>query len=36
LDNIPGIGPKRKEDLLKTFKSIAGIKKASLYSLFSG
>ena len=33
LDNIPGIGPKRKEDLLKTFKSIAGIKKASLYEL---
>lgn len=33
LDKIPGIGPKRKEDLLKTFKSIAGIKKASLYEL---
>lgn len=33
LDNIPGIGPKRKEDLLKTFKSIAGIKRASLYEL---
>jgi excinuclease ABC subunit C len=33
LDGIPGIGPKRKEDLLKTFKSIAGIKKASLYEL---
>lgn len=33
LDEIPGIGPKRKEDLLKTFKSIAGIKRASLYEL---
>ena len=33
LDVIPGIGPKRKEDLLKTFKSIAGIKRASLYEL---
>ena len=33
LDNITGIGPKRKEDLLKTFKSIAGIKRASLYEL---
>ena len=33
LDGIPGIGPKRKEDLLKTFKSIAGIKRASLYEL---
>ena len=33
LDNIPGIGPKRKEELLKTFKSIAGIKRACLYEL---
>ena len=33
LDEIPGIGPKRKEDLLKTFKSIAGIKRASLFEL---
>lgn len=33
LDEIPGIGPKRKEELLKTFKSIAGIKRASLYEL---
>ena len=33
LDNIPGIGPKRKEELLKTFKSIAGIKRASMYEL---
>lgn len=33
LDMIPGIGAKRKELLLKTFKSIAGIKRASLYEL---
>lgn len=33
LDAIPGIGPKRKEDLLKTFKSITGIRQASLYEL---
>ena len=33
LDEIPGIGPKRKEELLKTFKSLAGIKKASMYEL---
>lgn len=33
LDGIVGIGPKRKEDLLKTFKSIAGIRQASLYEL---
>ena len=33
LDSIPGIGPKRKEELLKTFKSLAGIKRASLYEL---
>jgi len=33
LDGIPGIGPKRKEDLLKTFKSITAIRKASLYEL---
>ena len=33
LDSIPGIGPKRKEELLKTFKSIAGIKRACLYEL---
>lgn len=29
LDSIAGIGPKRKEDLLKHFKSIAAIKAAS-------
>ena len=33
LDSIPGIGPKRKEELLKAFKSIAGIRQASLYEL---
>ena len=33
LDSIPGIGPKRKEELLKVFKSIAGIRQASLYEL---
>ena len=33
LDAIPGIGEKRKEILLKTFKSIPGIKRASLYEL---
>ena len=33
LDAIPGIGPKRKEELLKVFKSLTGIRKASLYEL---
>lgn len=33
LDQIPGIGPKRKRDLLKAFKSISGIKAASLTEL---
>ena len=33
LDSIPGIGPKRKEQLLKTFKSLAGIGQASLMEL---
>ena len=33
LDSIPGIGPKRKEELLKTFKSLTGIGQASLYEL---
>ena len=33
LDSIAGIGPKRKEELLKAFKSIAGIRQASLYEL---
>lgn len=33
LDNIPGIGPKRKQDLLKTFKSLQAIGMASLSEL---
>ena len=33
LDAIAGIGPKRKQDLLKTFKSITGIKNASMDEL---
>ena len=33
LDAIAGIGPKRKEELLKTFKSLAAIRRASLYEL---
>ena len=33
LDNIDGIGPKRKQDLLKKFKSIAAISHASLEEL---
>ena len=33
LDGIPGIGPKRKEDLLKTFRSLKGIAEADLAEL---
>lgn len=33
LDEIPGIGPKRKQELLKTFKSLAGIGQATLPEL---
>ena len=33
LDEIPGIGPKRKEQLLKKFKSLSAISKASLEEL---
>lgn len=33
LDQIPGIGPKRKQELLKTFKSISAISQASLIEL---
>ena len=33
LDEIPGIGPKRKQDLLKTFKSITAISQAELHEL---
>lgn len=33
LDKISGVGPKRKQDLLKTFKSIAAIRSAELLDL---
>ena len=33
LDTIPGIGPKRKQDLLKQFKSLSAISQADLYEL---
>ena len=33
LDTIPGIGPKRKQELLKTFKSLTAISQASLTEL---
>ena len=33
LDSIPGIGPKRKEALIKRFKSVKMVKKASLEEL---
>ena len=33
LDSIPGIGPKRKQDLLKTFKSLTAIGQAELSEL---
>jgi excinuclease ABC subunit C len=33
LDSIPGIGPKRKQELLKTFKSLTAIGEASLQEL---
>jgi excinuclease ABC subunit C len=33
LDSIIGIGPKRKQELLKTFKSLTGIGQASLEEL---
>ena len=33
LDGIPGIGPKRKQDLLKAFKSLNAIGQAELYEL---
>lgn len=33
LDQIPGIGPKRKQDLMKTFKSIARICDADIQEL---
>ena len=33
LDGIPGIGPKRKQELLKQFQSIAAISRATLPEL---
>ncbi|MBQ5608054.1 MAG: excinuclease ABC subunit UvrC, partial [Oscillospiraceae bacterium] len=33
LDAIVGIGPKRKQELLKTFKSVTAIKNASIEEL---
>jgi len=33
LDQIPGIGPKRKQELLKKFRSISAIRQASLPEL---
>lgn len=33
LDQIPGIGPKRKQELLKKFKSLTAIRSASLMEL---
>ncbi len=33
LDNIPGIGPKRKQELLRQFKSLSGIGNATLAEL---
>lgn len=33
LDRIPGIGPKRKQDLLNTFKSLKNIRQTSLSDL---
>lgn len=33
LDVIPGVGPKRKQQLLKTFKSISAIRNATLMDL---
>ena len=33
LDDIPGIGPKRKQELLKYFKTITAIKNASVAEL---
>lgn len=33
LDDVPGVGPKRKSDLLKAFKTVSAVKKASLEEL---
>jgi excinuclease ABC subunit C len=33
LDDIPGVGPKRKKAMLKTFGSLKGIREASIEEL---
>ena len=33
LDEVPGLGPKRKRELVKRFRSLAGIKEASMEEL---
>ena len=35
LDNIPGIGPKKKQQLLKHFKGVSNLKKASVKEIAS-
>ena len=33
LDSVPGLGPKRKRQLIKRFRSLAGVREASLDEL---
>jgi excinuclease ABC subunit C len=33
LDSVPGLGPKRKRQLIKRFRSLAGVREASLAEL---
>ncbi len=35
IDSVPGIGPKRRQKLLRTFGSVAGLKQASLEDIVS-
>jgi excinuclease ABC subunit C len=35
LDDVPGVGPKRKRELLRRFGSVAGIRQATLEELAS-
>jgi Nuclease subunit of the excinuclease complex len=35
LDEIPGIGPRRKRELLRRFGSVAGIRRASVDEIAS-
>lgn len=35
IDSVPGIGPKRRQKLLRTFGSLAGLKQASLEDIVS-